>query len=669
MRFIPSPILVAALFSAVASPVIAQVSFGGTPVTVLSPGKLDHIPWVEMPAVDPVPLLAEDAQRLAAGEKKLRFGVTHMTDIGALDAGAWQDMPDGRRVWRVGLHCPEAYSVSFVFDDYRIAEGGQVFVIGSDGAFLGAFTQESAGGVTSMAVMPLEGDRVTVEYIVPAGLSPGSLHIGRVTHGYKPLNGADREFGDSGSCNNNVVCPEWNAWDTEIRSVAKIINGGDWCTGQLINDCSGSGTPYFLTANHCVSGENPGNWVFLFNYESPSCTPNANGPTAQTVSGATLMYSSGSSDVALLQLNSAPPAGYNVFYTGWDRSGTAPSNSTCIHHPAGDVKKITFDDDAASTATYGNATCWRIANWEDGTTEGGSSGSGLWNQDHRLIGQLYGGQASCSNNVNDYYGKFSVSAPNLTTWLGSCGNTVNGRDPNLSNYALDAQLYGITGFTGSSCTGTRTPVITVRNAGTSTLTSFQITWTVNGGGGGNQNWSGSLASGATVNINLPQVTLSPGTSVLGVSVGVPNGGADQNTANNAATSSTTFGTTPVTLQLNLDRYGAETTWRILQGANVMASGGPYTTQANNGVYPQSPINLCLPDGCYELQVLDSYGDGICCSYGSGNYTLTGPGGTLVSGNGQFTAQVAHPFCITGNVKVAVKALLEGPFERYRHDAR
>ena len=663
MRIQPAPALTALLLLCViTSPVRGQVSFGGTPVTILSPGKLPHVLWTDLPAVDVAPLLAEDAQRLASGDKKMRFGVTRPVDIGLSSAGSWHELPDGRRVWRVGIHCPDASSVSFVFDDYRVVEGGQVFVIGSDDLFIGAFEQASAGGATSMAVMPVDGDRVIVEYIVPAGHRPGALHIGRVTHGYKPLNDTDRGFGASGSCNNNVVCPEWNAWDDQIRSVAKIINGGDWCTGQLINDCSDSGTPYFLTANHCVDGENPGNWVFLFNYESPTCTPNANGPVAQTVSGASLLHNDAGSDVALLQLNSAPPSNYGVYYTGWDRSGTAPTSGTGIHHPAGDVKKITFDDDAATTATYGGASCWRIANWEDGTTEGGSSGSGLWNQDHRLIGQLYGGQASCANNVNDYYGRFSVSAPDLTTWLGSCGNTRNGYDPNASNFALDAQLYGLDGFTGSSCSGTRSPAVTVRNAGTTTLTSFQLSWTVNGGAGGGQSWNGSLVSGATVTINLPQITLGDGPSLLSVSVGTPNGGSDQNPANDTSTSSTMFGTSMVTLQLNLDRYGAETTWRIKQGQEIMASGGPYTTQASNGVYPQSPINVCLPDGCFELQVLDSYGDGICCNYGNGNFSLTGPDGTLVTGDGQFTTQVTYPFCITSTINVSVKAMLEGPYD-------
>ncbi|HRD51510.1 MAG TPA: trypsin-like peptidase domain-containing protein, partial [Flavobacteriales bacterium] len=192
----------------------------------------------------------------------------------------------------------------------------------------------------------------------------------------------------------------------------------------LINNCQNNGTPYFLTANHCLGGNN--SWVFRFNWNSPVCTPTTNAPTNQTVSGSQLRANNAASDVALLQLNSTPPASYNVFYTGWDKSGTAPTASTCIHHPDGDIKKISFDTNPATSVSWGGAACWRIANWEDGTTEPGSSGSGLWNQNGLLIGQLYGGTASCSNNINDYFGRFSTSYPFLQTWLGDCGNTLQG---------------------------------------------------------------------------------------------------------------------------------------------------------------------------------------------------------------------------------------------------
>jgi len=593
-----------------------------------------------------------------------RFGYNHAVDFDLGNSGTWGLLEDGTRVWRMEIECPGAISINFEFHEYHLPLGARVFVINGHGEHIGAFTHEnSVGGV--LGVQPMRGDRIIVEYQVPAKGPIGRLRIGQVTHGYRDVFGYARGLGDSGSCNNNVVCPEGDPWDDQIRSVAMIVvSGSGICTGTLLNNCAQNGTPYFLTARHCLPSTvtNVSTWVFRFNWQSSVCNQNLNGPTNQTVSGATHLVNSAGSDVALLQLSSAPPAGYGVYYSGWDRSGTAPTSSTCIHHPSGDIKKISFDVNAATTATYGSATCWRIATWEDGTTEPGSSGSGLWNQSKRIIGQLYGGEASCSNNVNDYFGKFSTSWTSLSTYLGSCGNTLDGWDPNAATLALDAQVTGITGASGNNCSGSISPTVTVRNGGLTTLTSFQLAWSVSGGASGNIPWTGSLISGASTNVVIGTVNLPAGYLTFTATVSAPNGGTDQNLANNSATSNITFGPNTLTLQLNLDRYGSETTWVIRNGSNIMASGGPYTSQAANGVYPQPPIVVCVPNGCHELVVYDSWGDGICCAFGAGSFTLRDAQNNTLVSNTNFTgASTTHPFCVTQSILASPKVFLEGPY--------
>lgn len=404
----------------------AQISFGGQPLG-LARVQLPEAPVAVMPQVDAAALMAEDEARIQAGIKgPYRFGFNHTMDLSLENSGIWTELANGDRVWRIAIECPAAYSINFEFHEYVVPAGAEVFVYNETGEVLGAFTAESNPGHTELGVTQLAGDRITVEYVEPAAVrGQGRLRIGQVTHAYRDIMGLTKGLGDSGSCNNNVICPVGDPWRAQIRSVAMITVGGSGlCTGQLINNCENDGTPYFLTANHCLGGSNT--WVFRFNWNSPSCAQNQNGPTNQTVSGSQLLANSGGSDVALLRLNTTPPASYNVFYTGWDKTGTAPTASTAIHHPSGDVKKISFDNNAASSASWQGAQCWRILTWEDGTTEGGSSGSGLWNQNGLLIGQLFGGQASCSFNQNDYYGKFSTSYPLLEQWLGSCGNTLQG---------------------------------------------------------------------------------------------------------------------------------------------------------------------------------------------------------------------------------------------------
>ena len=126
-----------------------------------------------------------------------------------------------------------------------------------------------------------------------------------------------------------------------------------------------------------------------------------------------MLVSDGGSDVALIQLSEPPPASWNIEYAGWDASGAIPENATGIHHPSGDVKKICFEENSPYESSTGGAQVWWIDAWEAGVTEPGSSGSPLFDQNHRIIGQLYGGAAACSGSVNngayDFYGRFNIS--------------------------------------------------------------------------------------------------------------------------------------------------------------------------------------------------------------------------------------------------------------------
>ena len=405
----------------------AQLSFGGKPLGLDPSAHLPEAPVVVLPAVDVDALMAEDLVLQAEGKARpFRFGYNHGVDLGLENSGLWTTISNGDRVWRLGLICPGAFSINFEFHDYIVPEGAQVFVYNDDGEVMGGFEAGSNPGNTTLGVAPLAGEHITVEYVEPASVQgQGRLRIGQVTHAYRDIMKSNDDLFDSGSCNNNVICPVGDPWRDQIASVAMIVLGGSGlCTGQLINNCADDGTPYFLTANHCLG--NPQNWVFRFNWESPTCNTTTNAPTNRTVSGASLLAHGTISDYALLQLNTAPPEAYNVYYSGWNKSEQPASSVVAIHHPEGDIKKISFSTQPVIYDTLDNIISWRVPAWNDGTTEGGSSGCGLWDPNGRLVGQLYGGFASCGFNFDDFFGRFSISYPFLEPWLGSCGNTRDG---------------------------------------------------------------------------------------------------------------------------------------------------------------------------------------------------------------------------------------------------
>ena len=388
------------------SNIYSQVSINGTPKSVIWDMN-NEITNITLPEVDHDFLQLQD---LEEKDKNVpyRFGNPFDVNFNLNNSGTWENIDNGR-LWRLSITSKNAYSINLLYDKFVIPEGAELYVYDKEkSTILGAFTNLNNKSYETFATSPTKGDVTIIEYFEPYNVEfNGTIQIGRVVHAYKDVFYPEesRDYGDSGSCNNNVNCPEFIDWEAEVRSVAMILSGGGFrlCTGSLVNNVRQDLTPYFLTANHCLGGES--NWIFMFNYESSGCN-NQNGPTFMTVQGSTLLDNSASSDYAILRLEEEIPDSYEVHYAGWDASGTTPSTPVGIHHPSGDIKKISFDYNNASNA--GNY--WDVNNWEDGTTEPGSSGSPLFDGNtHRIVGQLYGGTASCTSITYDTYGKVSSS--------------------------------------------------------------------------------------------------------------------------------------------------------------------------------------------------------------------------------------------------------------------
>ncbi|UCD64912.1 MAG: trypsin-like peptidase domain-containing protein [Candidatus Zixiibacteriota bacterium] len=395
----------------------AQISSGGQPVS-FQKRVGDYVPMISMPAVDAEALLAEDERDGKLGVP-FRFGYKHDVSLNPDNSGVWETLDDGGRLWRLAIKCPEAYSINLVYDQYRLPEGARLFVYSDDrNVVLGAFTSGNNKEHGKFATAPTRGDVTILEYYLPPGVDdPGLLSLVRVVHAYKdiffgPLKEVDptEHFGHSDFCEINVNCPEGEPWKNEVRSVVMYIVDEAWqCSGVMVNNVREDQTPYMLTANHCHGPEET--ILVVFNYQSPSCE-NIVGPGDMTLSGATLVAANDYSDFKLVQLSEQPPASYDVYYAGWSAIDIASQSSVCIHHPEGDIKKISFDDDSLLSAdyllSYGDSH-WRVGNWELGTTESGSSGSPLFDPEHRIVGQLHGGMASCRRIKPDWYGKFSKS--------------------------------------------------------------------------------------------------------------------------------------------------------------------------------------------------------------------------------------------------------------------
>lgn len=651
----------------------AQISYGGEPYLWNNKDlSAFDVSFERMPNIDKAQLAEQDAVTDQYKEAPYRFGVEREVNIGIENDGTWTTLDNGDRIWRYGIECPEATSISLTFDTYQLPKGARLFIWNADRSkFLGSYTHKNNKEWGSFAVGLLHGDHAVVEYFEPAEVSgQGQLHIGQVIHGYRSILPAYEAaveaergpFGSSGACNINVNCDEAALWQTEKRGVALIVSGGfAVCSGTLVNNTAQDGTPYFLTANHCLGGED--NWVFYFNHEHEDCS-GSSGPTDQSISGSELKASNGGSDFALLELSEVPPADFNVQYCGWDNTDEEDVVfAVGIHHPSGDVKKICFEDDAPYHANQGGAAVWYIDEWELGVTEGGSSGSALFDQNHRIIGQLYGGFAACSGTVNngqaDWYGRFGVSwdgnsaSSRLRDWLDP-GNTgiafIDGWPEGAVVYDNDAGVNSLAGIGDVVCGNEVTPTVNIVNGGIETLTEATVYYQLNAGPIESINWTGSLEQYDSETISLPTLTVDEGTNDLLVWVEDPNGVADENAFNDQTT--VTFvafagPTVEFTMSIVLDDYGSETTWEVTQNGNIIYSGGPYSDGQDQTVEETA---LCLAEGCYEFTIYDSWGDGICCEFGEGAYLMYNDQGQVLFTGGQFEASESADFC-TDDVNV------------------
>jgi len=390
---------------------------------------------VLLPLVDVAKALDEDKIDEIQGLPK-RFGIACTVNYDLDNTGGWKEVEDGR-VWKLRINSSDAKSLNLIFDKFHIPQGGEFIIYSFNKDILyGPVTHDDINNSNKLSTDIIKSNSIVIEYFEPASkLHDSEIHITKIIQGYK-------NFGDSGNCldYNDINCSKGQTWLNESDAVAMVLidQNQRWCSGTLLNNGCQDYTPSFLTAFHCID-INPANgvisdaerneaqtWLFRFQYKSPTC----NGPDDYdyvTISGSTFRSGWNPSDFALFELSQRPTGQKNIKLAGWNRADSAPSSTVGIHHPSGDVMKISFDNNASVIEGYygGSGTTHYRVTWDDGVTEGGSSGSPLVDQNNRVVGQLHGGPSACNgDDLRDWYGRIFSSwngggsdINRLSTWL------------------------------------------------------------------------------------------------------------------------------------------------------------------------------------------------------------------------------------------------------------
>lgn len=479
--------------------------------------------------------------------------------------GVWETQLDGSRVWTLHIISTGATSLNLGFTRFFMPASGAMIIYSVHGdSFVGPFTADQNESHGQLWTPIIEDDEIIVEVNLPADeQSSLLLELTSVNHGYVDFRQPTAD--KSASCNVDVICPEADDWRDQIQSVAAISTGGSlFCTGFLVNNTAQDRKPFFMTANHCgIDSGNAASLVVYWNFQNSTCRPVGSPESGEAGDGSLAEFNTGSffrsandsSDFTLVELDDPVDPAVNPFFAGWDRTSSFPTSAVGIHHPDTDEKRISFENDP--TVPGSEEAYIRVTEWDLGITAAGSSGSPLFNQDHRVVGQLQGGGSFCGAPFDDFYGRFSISwegggtsSTRLRDWLDPVGT---------EQFVLDGLGNGISASLSpvrlALCRPTSEATTEVHTFGGVSGSTSPITLAVSG-----------LPVGATSSFSLNPVT-PPGSSVLTIgNLGsVPDGTYFAQVVASSSTESVTrtlplsIGS-PGTINLSSPTNGAIITW-------------------------------------------------------------------------------------------------------------
>ena len=414
---------------------ILQENIGGIPYIIKENIEKQNNKVI-MPLLD-INLLIEEDKNTPMG-RPFRYGNKFNVNMNLDNSGEWITLDNGDHLWTLTIESTNAFAIGLEYNQFYLAEGTSFYVFNPNGTSIyGGYTSTNNQQDMLFSTPLVEGDVICLEFYVPSSVEEESfINIDYIIHDYKDILNFSQSR-ETRDCGDNVVCNSAYGFADQINATSWLDMGGYMCSGAMINNTDFDLTPYYWTAWHCVVGDNPSTFRFYFDYETNSCSGSWASNVSYKYGGTLLSDSNGMDPDYALILITDNTISDNIFYSGWDKSSSSPSISCGIHHPGGDPKKINFDDDNAYNSgpvDWGDpdydgdndvspsGSHWRIT-WDEGGTEGGSSGSPAFNDEGLLIGQLTGGSGSCGSGGSgqDYYGKFSRSFSDVSQWLDPSG--------------------------------------------------------------------------------------------------------------------------------------------------------------------------------------------------------------------------------------------------------
>ncbi len=372
-----------------------------------------------------------DQDKRASHLKMLKFGYKHELNHEFLEESN-SFIYENKKIFILEYLTSNALGVRAVFEPFFLPEGVSLFVYNHDmSQIAGAYTDENNNEAMYFSTPLVEGEKIIIELNIEnyVNLDDMSLIVSSIVHDYRGIIQMRTNNNSNRQCGNDVFCEDAQNFIDQINSVAYIEMSQNICTGTMINNMRNDLTPYFLTAAHCVNGDNPEGLRFYFNYNKNGCG-NGDISYGEYAYGSTMISNCDclvgnypnitliGPDFALLQITDSIPTEWEVYYAGINATNPAELPvSSGVHHPYGTYKKINYDNGYATSSDWNSSipnTHWYLS-WDDGGVVGGSSGSALFDTSGNISGILTGGNPNSIDCIDDpgsrngWYGKISES--------------------------------------------------------------------------------------------------------------------------------------------------------------------------------------------------------------------------------------------------------------------
>lgn len=408
----------------------AQISKGGFPLSAESKATYANIPQATYANPDWAAYLQTE-KNAEARNKPFLVALHTPADFGFPESGRFIHLENGQTIWKGRIFIDNAPAIGLMYDRFKLPKGVKLFLTNENGQqVLGAFDAENNDRSGTFVTDAVQGNIVNIELNIAANIDINEiqLHIDRaavfhraISH-LRPYAGNDIALmdhfdstynGTASRCMINAICPQGSNYSNSRKATVQLIwfegqQGVVVCSGTLVNNTgntSSSCKPYLLTATHCESTGSFSNATFnqtlvRFNFEHSACTGSP-APSSQSMTGLDVVARSKTdpvvADFMLLAFRAPIPAAYGAVLSGWNNNPAIPTTVTepkkfiGFHHPDGDNKKLSFGHEISSVSSPQlDDIDWDL-NIEEGYIAGGASGSGLFDGDGYLIGDLSGG--------------------------------------------------------------------------------------------------------------------------------------------------------------------------------------------------------------------------------------------------------------------------------------